>query len=164
MAIKVLFLDRDGTLNEEPADFQVDSLEKIRLVPGVIPALLELAKHGYRFVMVTNQDGLGTDAFPQGQFDACQTHLLALLESQGISFDEILICPHLPEDSCECRKPRTGLLTRYLASHDIDLAASAVIGDTFPPERQGGSLGFIGAVFGLAFLIGPIHPYYWPRP
>lgn len=129
MAVKVLFLDRDGTLIEEPDDFQVDDLAKIRLVRGVIPALRELAEHGYRFVMVSNQDGLGTESFPQSHFDACQAHVISLFSSQGIEFDEIFICPHLPDDNCACRKPRTGLLTRYLASNDIDLRSSAVIGD-----------------------------------
>ena len=129
MGAKVLFLDRDGTLIEEPEDFQVDSLEKIRLVPGVIAALLGLSDHGYRFVMVSNQDGLGTDSFPQEQFDACHEHTLSLFTTQGISFDEIFICPHLPDDHCDCRKPRTGLLTQYLAGTDIDIDASAVIGD-----------------------------------
>lgn len=129
MAEKILFLDRDGTLIEEPADSQVDALDKVRLVTDVIPALLELARHGYRFVMVSNQDGLGTDAFPEADFRACQEHVLELFRSQGICFDEIFICPHLPDESCECRKPRAGLLTRYLAQTDIALESSAVIGD-----------------------------------
>lgn len=129
MAEKVLFLDRDGTLIEEPDDFQVDELSKVRLVPGVIPALRELADNGYRFVMVSNQDGLGTESFPQAQFDACQKHVLNLFKTQGVDFDEIFICPHLPADNCACRKPRTGLLTRYLAANAIDLQSSAVIGD-----------------------------------
>ena len=129
MPLKVLFVDRDGTLIEEPEDFQVDTVEKIRLVDHAIPSLLELAKHGYRFVMVSNQDGLGSDSFPQSHFDICHTHMLALFTSQGITFDEVFICPHLPADNCDCRKPRTGLLTKYLAATDIDLAASAVVGD-----------------------------------
>ncbi|MDX1509250.1 MAG: bifunctional histidinol-phosphatase/imidazoleglycerol-phosphate dehydratase HisB [Woeseiaceae bacterium] len=127
--MKALFVDRDGTLIEEPADFQVDALDKVRLVPGVIPALLELGRAGYELVMVSNQDGLGSDAFPQAQFDACQQHVLSIFESQGIRFSEIFICPHTEADQCECRKPRAGLLTRYLASNDIDTARSAVIGD-----------------------------------
>lgn len=129
MAEKVLFIDRDGTLIIEPDDFQVDAVDKVRLVERVIPALLELAAHGFRFVMVSNQDGLGTDAFPQADFDAPHALAMSLFESQGVSFDEVFICPHLPEDRCECRKPRTGLLTRYLAANAIDLAHSAVIGD-----------------------------------
>ena len=129
MKTRVLFIDRDGTLIEEPEDFQVDSTDKVRLVPGAIPALLELAAHGFRFVMVSNQDGLGTASFPQEDFDPPHALTMQLYESQGIVFDEVLICPHLPDDNCECRKPRTGLLTRYLAATSIDLSNSAVIGD-----------------------------------
>ena len=135
MAEKVLFIDRDGTLIEEPDDFQVDALHKIRLVAGVIPSLLELGRHGYRFVMVSNQDGLGSESFPQDAFERCHTHVLQLFGSQGVHFDEVFVCPHMPDDGCECRKPRTGLLTRYLAATDIDLAASAVIGDR-PTDMQ----------------------------
>ena len=129
MAEKILFIDRDGTLIHEPEDFQVDTLDKVRLVDDVIPALLEIRQHGYRFVMVSNQDGLGTDAFPQDDFDEPHALVMQMFSSQGIEFDEIFICPHLPEDDCECRKPRTGLLTRFLAANNINLEASAVIGD-----------------------------------
>jgi len=129
MPEKVLFIDRDGTLIEEPEDFQVDAIEKVSLVPDVIASLLELARYGYRFVLVSNQDGLGTASFPQADFDICQQHTLGLFASQGVHFDEIFICPHLPDENCACRKPRTGLLTRYLAATDINLALSAVIGD-----------------------------------
>jgi imidazoleglycerol-phosphate dehydratase/histidinol-phosphatase len=129
MPTKVLFIDRDGTLIEEPADNQVDALEKVRLVEGVIPALLQLQDVGYRLVMVSNQDGLGTASFPEDAFRRCHDHVLALFGSQGIEFDEIFICPHLPDDGCDCRKPRAGLLTRYLAETSIDLGGSAVIGD-----------------------------------
>jgi imidazoleglycerol-phosphate dehydratase/histidinol-phosphatase len=129
MAEKILFIDRDGTLIHEPDDFQVDALDKIRLVDDVIPSLLEVARHGYRFVMVSNQDGLGTEAFPQADFETPHALVMQLFTSQGIEFEEILICPHLPEDMCDCRKPRTGLLTRFLTANDIDLTASAVIGD-----------------------------------
>ena len=129
MSKRILFIDRDGTLIEEPADFQVDKVSKVRLVDGVIPAMIELRDHGYRFVMVSNQDGLGSASFPAADFEECQQHVLALFASQGITFDEVFICPHLPTDGCECRKPRAGLLTAYLAANDIELTASAVIGD-----------------------------------
>ncbi|HSG96666.1 MAG TPA: bifunctional histidinol-phosphatase/imidazoleglycerol-phosphate dehydratase HisB [Woeseiaceae bacterium] len=129
MADKILFIDRDGTLIHEPDDFQVDRLDKVRLVEDAIPSLLELGRHGYRFVMISNQDGLGTASFPQEGFDGPHALVLNLFESQGIRFDEVFICPHLPADNCDCRKPRTGLLTRFLAANNIDLAASAVIGD-----------------------------------
>ena len=110
MKTKVLFLDRDGTLNVEPDDNQVDELAKIRLVRGVMPALLALREAGYRFVMVSNQDGLGTESFPQEQFETCHQHILAMFESQGIGFDEIFICPHFEADRCDCRKPKAALL------------------------------------------------------
>jgi len=129
MAKSILFIDRDGTLIEEPADFQVDALDKVRLVNDVIPALIELSRNGYHLVIVSNQDGLGTDSFPEPDYRICQEHMLAIFRSQGITFDEVFVCPHLPDAGCECRKPRAGLLTRFLAETDIDLARSAVIGD-----------------------------------
>ncbi len=129
MGKKVLFIDRDGTLIREPHDQQVDALEKLELVKGVIPELCSLRDHGYRFVMVTNQDGLGTPEFPTERFELCQEFLLGLFRSQGITFDEVFVCPHRPADNCECRKPRTGLLTRYLTSNTLNLERSAVIGD-----------------------------------
>ncbi|MEM9386980.1 MAG: bifunctional histidinol-phosphatase/imidazoleglycerol-phosphate dehydratase HisB [Pseudomonadota bacterium] len=127
--LRVLFIDRDGTLIEEPEDKQIDRLDKLRLVPGVVPALLRLRAAGYRFVMVSNQDGLGTACFPQADFDAPHAFLLDLLASQGIHFDEVFICPHLPDAACDCRKPATGLLTKYLAGNTLDLEHCAVIGD-----------------------------------
>jgi imidazoleglycerol-phosphate dehydratase/histidinol-phosphatase len=144
MSERVLFIDRDGTLIEEPGDFQVDSVDKVRLVADVIPSLLELAAHGYRFVMVSNQDGLGTASFPEDQFNACQQHMLSLFSSQGLTFDEVLICPHLPDDQCECRKPRTGLLTKYLTETDIDIVNSAVIGDRATDMELADRLGVRG--------------------
>ncbi|MBT8103601.1 MAG: bifunctional histidinol-phosphatase/imidazoleglycerol-phosphate dehydratase HisB [Gammaproteobacteria bacterium] len=159
MTVKVLFLDRDGTLIEEPEDNQVDAVEKIQLVDSVIPALLELAKHGFRFVMVSNQDGLGTDAFPQDQFDVCHDHTMNLFKSQGIVFDEVFICPHLPAENCECRKPRTGLLTRFLAATDIDLEASAVIGDRATDMQLAERIG----VRGLLVNVDDDEARTWPE-
>lgn len=126
---KILFIDRDGTLIEEPFDFQVDSLDKIKLAPRVIPALLELQKEGYRLVMVSNQNGIGTPAFPEDDFIICHDFTLDLFSSQGIFFDEIFICPHMPEDCCMCRKPKTGLLDQFLKERTISKTYSWVIGD-----------------------------------
>jgi imidazoleglycerol-phosphate dehydratase/histidinol-phosphatase len=126
---KILFIDRDGTLCEEPEDFQVDRIDKIKLMPQVIPSLLTLSQHGFRFVMISNQDGLGTASFPQKDFAEPHEFLLDLLTSQGIQFDEILICPHLPEDQCVCRKPNVGLVQAYLADPNWDRQRSYVIGD-----------------------------------
>jgi imidazoleglycerol-phosphate dehydratase/histidinol-phosphatase len=158
MTNKILFIDRDGTLIEEPHDNQVDALDKIRLVRGVIPALLELADNGYRFIMVSNQDGLGTESFPAEHFDACHDHVVALFESQGITFDETFICPHFESDGCDCRKPRTGLLTRYLAGNHLDTAKSAVIGDRSTDLELAERLGLRG------YLVDPDASYEtsWP--
>ena len=129
MKRKILFVDRDGTLIEEPPDEQVDRVDKVRLVPGVIAALQALAEAGYEFIMISNQDGLGSASFPQADFDAPHAHMLALFESQGIGFSDTFICPHLPSAGCDCRKPRTGLIAPFLARTTIDTDASAVVGD-----------------------------------
>jgi imidazoleglycerol-phosphate dehydratase/histidinol-phosphatase len=146
----VLFVDRDGTLIEEPADFQVDRLDKVKLLPGVIPSLLELRRAGFRLIMVSNQDGLGTDSFPLTAFEQVQEHVIRIFSSQGVDFDEILVCPHTADDSCGCRKPRTGLLTRYLAGTSIDLSASAVIGDRDSDMQLAENLGIRGIMVASA--------------
>jgi len=125
---RVLFIDRDGTLIEEPADEQIDSLEKIKLLPNVIPALLQLQSAGFELVIVSNQDGRGTASFPEENFLKPQNFLRELFNSQGIRFAAEFFCPHFAKDNCECRKPKTGLLTDYM-KQAIDLANSYVIGD-----------------------------------
>jgi len=141
---RVVFLDRDGTIIEEPPDEQVDSLSKLRLLPGVIPALLELQRAGYRLVLVSNQDGLGSPSFPEPSFREPQDFLRELLASQGISFDAEFFCPHLPDDGCDCRKPRTGLLAGYLASRALDLEHSYVVGDRESDMQLAANLGLEG--------------------
>jgi imidazoleglycerol-phosphate dehydratase/histidinol-phosphatase len=129
MSAPILFVDRDGTLIEEPPDAQVDALDKIRFMPGVFAALVELQRRGFRLAMITNQDGLGTPSFPRRAFEESQQFILAAFESQGIAFDAVFICPHFPADGCECRKPKIGLVRDYIRDADMDLANSAVIGD-----------------------------------
>jgi imidazoleglycerol-phosphate dehydratase/histidinol-phosphatase len=126
---KILFVDRDGTLIREPADAQVDSLAKLALVDGVIPALLRLRDAGYAFVVVTNQDGLGTASYPQADYDLVQAAMIELFRSQGIVFADVLVCPHFERDHCLCRKPHIALVASYLARGDLDMAACAMVGD-----------------------------------
>ena len=141
---KILFIDRDGTLIVEPSDKQVDSLEKLQFLPNVIPALLELKKAGFLFVMVTNQDGLGTPSLPENKFRVAQDKMLQILESQGIVFQEILICPHRSEDRCLCRKPQIGLVRKYITGGTLDLQHSAVIGDRVTDVQLGENMGLRG--------------------
>lgn len=114
MRAATLFIDRDGTLIEEPADRQVDSLAKVRFMPGVFAALAEAARRGYRLVMVTNQDGLGGALFPHAAFAEAQQFILDTFSSQGITFEAVFAW---------------GLVQQYLRASEVDLAASAVIGD-----------------------------------
>jgi imidazoleglycerol-phosphate dehydratase/histidinol-phosphatase len=127
--LAVLFVDRDGTLIEEPPNEQIDRVDQVRLLPGVFAALQELRRAGYRLVMVSNQDGLGTERYPHAHFAQVQSFLLDLFASQGIDFDAVFICPHYAHEGCECRKPGTGLVRQYLAEHRVDRARSAMVGD-----------------------------------
>ncbi|MBT8421732.1 MAG: bifunctional histidinol-phosphatase/imidazoleglycerol-phosphate dehydratase HisB [Gammaproteobacteria bacterium] len=126
---RIAFVDRDGTLVKEPDDFQVDRLDKIELVPGVIPALLRLSDAGFSLVMVSNQDGRGTDSFPEDDFRITQDFISSLFASQGLHFDEVFVCPHFDSDGCNCRKPLPGLLGDYFDRVNVDRAGSLVVGD-----------------------------------
>jgi imidazoleglycerol-phosphate dehydratase/histidinol-phosphatase len=131
---KILFVDRDGTLIVEPPDQQIDSFEKLRLIDGAIPALLRLRDAGYEFVMVSNQDGLGTDRFPQANFEGPHALLMQILASAGIVFREELIDPSFAhenrtQDGVPTRKPGIGMALHYLRDRGIDLARSAMVGD-----------------------------------
>jgi imidazoleglycerol-phosphate dehydratase/histidinol-phosphatase len=125
----IVFVDRDGTLIEEPADFQIDSYAKLRLVRGVIPAMLKLRDAGYEFVMVTNQDGLGTDSFPRWSFDGPHQLMMQIFESQGIVFREVLIDTSFPAQNLPTRKPGIGLALPLLKDRGIDWERSAMVGD-----------------------------------
>jgi imidazoleglycerol-phosphate dehydratase / histidinol-phosphatase len=145
---KVLFIDRDGTLIVEPPDnFQVDSLEKLEFIPGVFRNMSLIGKNlGYELVMVSNQDGLGSEVYPEEIFARVQAKVLKAFENEGVVFDDILIDKSWPEDNAPTRKPRLGMLGKYL-SGDYDLANSFVIGDRLTDIELAKNLGAKGILF-----------------
>ena len=141
---KVLFIDRDGTLALEPEDYQLDALDKLEFYPGVFNNLGKIAKElDYALVMVTNQDGLGTDSFPEADFWPTHNFLLKAFENEGVVFDEILIDKSFPADNAPTRKPRTGLLTHYMTG-EYDLENSFVIGDRLTDMELAKNMGTQG--------------------
>ena len=148
MSKKFLFIDRDGTLISEPRpSLQVDSLEKLRFEKGVIPALIRLKKFGFNFVLVSNQDGLGTASFPQDDFDKVQNKMLEVLKSCGIEFKDIFICPHFEKENCACRKPKTAMLKDYIKHEIYDKNQSFVIGDRQTDLQLAENLGVRGILY-----------------
>jgi len=145
---RILFLDRDGTLLVEPHDEQVDSLEKLQLVPGVIPALLRLAGAGYEFVIVSNQDGLGTDSFPTPHYELPQQKMIELFASQGIHFSAVHVDPHFEHQQAPTRKPGIGMVLEYLRSGELDLEDSWVIGDRETDLQLAANMGIGGLRLG----------------
>ncbi len=126
---RCLFIDRDGTLIREPADEQVDSLEKLEYLPSVFRGMYHIAHDlNFELVMVTNQDGLGTASFPEDTFWPTQNKMLQAFEGEGVKFDDICIDRSFPKDNLPTRKPGTGMLTKYMGG-DYDLANSYTIGD-----------------------------------
>lgn len=127
---RILFIDRDGTLIEEPEDEQIDSFEKLKFTKGVFRNLSFIrSKLDFTFVMVSNQDGLGTEAFPEDTFWPVHNFILQTLESEGVAFDDILIDRHFPEDNAPTRKPGTAMVEKYMHNDQYDIANSYVIGD-----------------------------------
>jgi imidazoleglycerol-phosphate dehydratase/histidinol-phosphatase len=139
---KVLFIDRDGTLVvEPPVDYQLDSLEKLEFVPGVFRGLYNITKYlDFELVIVTNQDGLGTDLFPEDTFWPAHNKMLKAFENEGIIFNEIHIDPSLPEENKPTRKPGTAMLKQYMEG-EYDLKNSYVIGDRLTDIELAGNLG-----------------------
>lgn len=142
--VPILFVDRDGTLITEPDDFQIDAFEKLRFVDGVIPAMLRLRDAGWQFVMVTNQDGLGSDAFPQAAFEGPHALMLQVFASQGITFREVLVDTSFERDNSPNRKPNTGLVTGLLRDRGVDWTRSAMVGDRETDIRFAENLGIRG--------------------
>lgn len=143
MKKKVLFIDRDGTIViEPPVDYQLDAFEKLEFYPKAIRNLYFIRqKLDFEFAMVTNQDGLGTPSFPEDTFWPVHNLVLNTLRNEGVTFDEIFIDRSFPEDNAPTRKPRTGMLTRYINNEDYDLAGSFVIGDRATDVKLAKNLG-----------------------
>ena len=142
---KVLFIDRDGTLALEPENYQLDALDKLVFYPGVFQYLGRIAKElDYELVMVTNQDGLGTDSFPEDTFWSTHDFMMTALKNEGINFSEVLIDKSLPADNAPTRKPKTGMLSAYLDNADYDLGSSYVIGDRLTDMELAANLGTKG--------------------
>ena len=146
---RILFVDRDGCLIEEPADFQIDSFEKFALLPGVIAALLRCVAAGYEVVMVTNQDGLGTDSFPEADFQGPHDLLMRILSSQGIVAREVLIDRSFAHEGLDTRKPGVGMMRHWLADDSWSRVASAMVGDRESDLQFAANLGVRG------FRVGP---------
>ncbi|HEU4789825.1 MAG TPA: bifunctional histidinol-phosphatase/imidazoleglycerol-phosphate dehydratase HisB [Flavobacterium sp.] len=139
---KVLFIDRDGTIVLEPEGYQLDSLDKLEFYPKTFQYLAKIAKEmDYELVMVTNQDGLGTDSFPEDTFWPTQNFILRAFENEGVLFDDIFVDRSFPEDNAPTRKPRTGMLTKYIDNPDYDLANSFVLGDRLTDVELAKNLG-----------------------
>lgn len=146
---KILFIDRDGTLIKEPEDEQIDSFEKLVFVEGMFRNLSFIRKNlDFEFVMVSNQDGLGTASFPEETFWPVHNFILQTLKGEGVEFDDILIDRHFPEDNHPCRKPGTGMLTKYIDNPEYDIAGSFVIGDRESDAQLAENLGCKSLILG----------------
>ena len=142
---KVLFIDRDGTLAMEPKDFQLDSLDKLIFYPEVFTYLGRIARElDYELVMITNQDGLGTNSFPEDTFWPTHNFLLKSFKNEGVIFENILIDKSFPEEKAPTRKPQIGLLTEYMNSENYDLHNSFVIGDRVTDMELASNIGAKG--------------------
>lgn len=142
MKQRYLFIDRDGTIVEEPMDEQVDSFAKLKFKKDVFKALSFIAEHSdFKFVMVSNQDGLGTESFPEESFKPVQDFILQTLEGEGIHFTDILIDRHFPEDNSPYRKPGTEMLRKYIDDENCDMTGSYVIGDRETDRQLAENLG-----------------------
>jgi imidazoleglycerol-phosphate dehydratase/histidinol-phosphatase len=157
---RILFIDRDGTLiKEPPIHFQVDSLEKLEYYPGVFRNLFFIRKNlDFKFVIVSNQDGLGTAVYPEEAFELVQNKMLKAFENEGITFDAIHFDRSFPNENTPTRKPRTGMLTQYL-SEEYDLANSFVIGDRITDVMLAKNLGAKGILMGTEDRIKEIEEY-----
>ncbi|HRN17140.1 MAG TPA: bifunctional histidinol-phosphatase/imidazoleglycerol-phosphate dehydratase HisB [Xylanibacter oryzae] len=146
---RVLFIDRDGTLIQEPADEQIDSFDKLKFTKGMFKNLGFIhSKLDFEFIMVSNQDGLGTNSFPENTFWPVQNFIIQTLDGEGITFDEILIDRHFPNDNAPTRKPNTGLVEKYINNPEYDMSSSYVIGDRDTDRKFADNIGCKSLILG----------------
>lgn len=146
---RVLFIDRDGTLIQEPADEQIDSFDKLKFTKGMFKNLGFIhSKLDFEFIMVSNQDGLGTNSFPEDTFWPVQNFIIQTLDGEGITFDEILIDRHFPNDNAPTRKPNTGLVEKYINNPEYDMSSSYVIGDRDTDRKFADNIGCKSLILG----------------
>ncbi|XBC42381.1 MAG: bifunctional histidinol-phosphatase/imidazoleglycerol-phosphate dehydratase HisB [Buchnera aphidicola (Meitanaphis elongallis)] len=149
MSTNVLFIDRDGTLISEPTEnFQVDNINKLVFEKNVISTLIALRNFGYTFVMITNQDGLGSKKFPLASFSVPHQFMISVFFSQGIVFKDILICPHEESHNCNCRKPKVGMVKHWLRGDRLNKNNSYVIGDRYSDMELARNMGLSGLHYG----------------
>ena len=149
MKKRILFIDRDGTIIAEPADEQIDSFGKLKFVPGAISSLAFIRKKlDFEFVMVSNQDGLGTPSFPEDTFWPVHNFILQTLEGEGVTFDDILIDRHFPSDNAPTRKPGTAMVEKYMADPAVDISGSYVIGDRDTDRQFAENIGCKSLIIG----------------
>ena len=142
---KILFLDRDGTLILEPEDYQVDSLDKVAFYPQVFTYLSKIVKElDYELVMVTNQDGLGTEDYPEDTFWPAHNMMLRTFENEGIEFQDVLIDRTFKHENALTRKPHTGMVLHYMNDEEIDIANSYVVGDRITDMQLAANMGAKG--------------------
>lgn len=150
MKQKYAFLDRDGALIYEPPEdetvsgevpYQIDSLEKLKVLPGVLAGLKALVESGYKLVMVSNQDYLGRTVFPRSDFERPQQRFLQILREEGVEFEDVFVCPHGADDGCLCRKPQIGLVEEFFERNDVDMENSFMYGDRGSDEAFARNLG-----------------------
>jgi imidazoleglycerol-phosphate dehydratase / histidinol-phosphatase len=147
--IKAAFLDRDGALIREPeageypgeTDYQVDRIEKLKILPGVIEGLQMLIRNKFILLMITNQDKLGSPVFPRKNFESPHQRMLEIFRQNRIMFEQVFICPHDPDDNCDCRKPKTAMVESFLIEREIDRKESFMYGDRDSDRKFAENLG-----------------------
>ena len=141
MTERIVFLDRDGTMIEKPEDGNVNSIQKIRILPNTIPALKLLTANKFKLFIITNQGDINKGTLTIEQFYKFNNHILRQLENEGVHIEDTFVCPHTPQDNCNCRKPKSGMLEAAEQKYGLNLKGSYVIGDRKTDIQIGKNVG-----------------------